>query len=120
MIGPVLHPLLNFLLVCMGPDACGLACRADVVMLDVEQEEPVSNGNSVHAAADKQGMNWCLEGKPATTTFHFVAAQCIALQFVLKQGLYVFLQHQIISDHSISLTSSMQSACVPCCSKATH
>jgi hypothetical protein len=39
----------------MGPDACGLPCRADVVMLDV-QEEPVSNGNSVHAAADKQGM----------------------------------------------------------------
>ena len=40
----------------MGPDACGLACRADVVMLDVVQEGPVSNGNSGHAAADKQGM----------------------------------------------------------------
>jgi len=26
-------------------------------MLDVVQEEPVSNGNSVHAAADKQGMD---------------------------------------------------------------
>ncbi len=53
-----MYLLLNFQLVCTGfPDACGLACRADVVMLDVVQEEPVSNGNSVHAAADKQGMD---------------------------------------------------------------
>ncbi len=41
----------------MGPDACDLACRADVVMLHVVQEEPVSNANSVHAASDQQGMN---------------------------------------------------------------
>ena len=37
-------------------DACDLACRADVVMLDVVQEKLVSNGDSVHTAADQQGM----------------------------------------------------------------
>ncbi|DBA75883.1 TPA: hypothetical protein ACH3X1_010281 [Trebouxia sp. C0004] len=49
------------------PAAAAHTAQADIVMLDVVQEEPVSNGNSVHAA-DKQELVRPLHDFPAQSS----------------------------------------------------
>ncbi len=111
----------------MGPDACGLACRADVVMLDVVQEEPVSNGNSVQAAADKQGMGQFLVyggqishndfSLCCSTMYCFVICATAGLARLLATPNHLRSQHKPDPWHA-ECPCAMQA--VACCSKAAH
>ena len=96
-------------------------------MLDVVQEEPVSNGNSVHAAADKQGMGRFLVygGQTSNNDFSFCCSTMYCCVTCAKAGLARLLatpshlrtQHKPAPWH-VECPCAMQT--LTCCSNAAH